>query len=153
MSTSKPTSLSFTDRFGMGAQNALELIRVGRFADPDHAPFSVVHSDRVYKLRHYGDDQHRPRLKAPILLVPPLMVTSEVYDIAPDISSVRVLLASGLDVWLVDYGAPEREEAGATEAAAPRQDRLGDGFWKCSLVTDDGVSRLAATLKSWGHLM
>ena len=34
-------------------------------------------------------------------------------------------------------GAPEREEAGATEAAAPRQDRLGDGFWKCSLVTDD----------------
>ncbi|MBK6579753.1 MAG: alpha/beta fold hydrolase [Sandaracinaceae bacterium] len=107
-----PTSLSFSERFGMGAQNALELLRVGRFADPEHAPFRVVHSDRIYKLRRYGDDQHRPRLLAPILLVPPLMVTSEVYDISPEISSVRALLRSGLDVWLVDFGAPEREEGG-----------------------------------------
>ena len=110
--TNERETLSFSDRIEMGAQNALELLRVGRFADPEHAPFVVLHSDRVYKLRRYGADGHRPRLDSAILLVPPLMVTSEVYDIEPAISAVRALLRAGLDVWLVDFGAPEREEGG-----------------------------------------
>ncbi|MCA9536896.1 MAG: alpha/beta fold hydrolase [Myxococcales bacterium] len=134
-------SLSFSDRFGMGAQNALELLRVGRFADPEHAPFRVLHSDRVYKLRRYGDDQHQPRLSAPILLVPPLMVTSEVYDIAPDISSVRALLRSGLDVWLVDFGAPEREEGGMDRTL---DDHIG--------AVSDAIDRVVAATGEQVHL-
>lgn len=137
--TDSPTSLSFADRFGMGAQNALELLRVGRFADPEHAPFRVVHSDRVYKLRRYGDDQHRPRLTAPVLLVPPLMVTSEVYDIAPDISSVRALLRSGLDVWLVDYGAPEREEGGMDRTLDDHIGAVSDAIDRVVAATGESV--------------
>ena len=50
---------------------------------------------------------------APLLLVPPLMVASEVYDISPDVSAVALLSRrDGIDVWLVDFGAPEREEGG-----------------------------------------
>ncbi|MEZ4325957.1 MAG: hypothetical protein R3B40_12105 [Polyangiales bacterium] len=133
--------MSLSDRFGMGAQNALELLRVGRFADPEHAPFRVVHSDRVYKLRRYGDDQHQPRLAAPIVLVPPLMVTSEVYDIAPDISAVHALLRGGLDVWLVDFGAPEREEGGMDRTL---DDHIG--------AVDDAIERVVATTGQSVHL-
>ncbi|HET9627539.1 MAG TPA: alpha/beta fold hydrolase, partial [Kofleriaceae bacterium] len=49
---------------------------------------------------------------APLLLVPPLMVMADVYDISPDVSAVAFLQRAGVDVWLVDFGAPEREEGG-----------------------------------------
>jgi putative long chain acyl-CoA synthase len=40
------------------------------------------------------------------------MVTSEIYDISPDLSAVGLLLGAGIDVWLVDFGAPERAPGG-----------------------------------------
>lgn len=95
-----------------GAQNALEMMRLGRLTEPTSTPFSVVHQTPVYSLRHYGEDDRSPTLSAPLLLVPPLMVASEIYDMAPDVSAVGALLRSGIDVWLVDFGAPEKQEGG-----------------------------------------
>ena len=48
----------------------------------------------------------------PVLLVPPLMVTAQVYDISPPLSSVALLANQGMDVWLCDFGSPETEEDG-----------------------------------------
>src|ERR1044071_1517997 len=87
-------------RFGLAWQNALEIARAGRLTAPYGAPFEVVHEERVYRLRRYAR------------IVPPLMVASEVYDISPDVSAVAFLQRAGIDVWLVDFGAPEREEGG-----------------------------------------
>src|SRR5215510_1226875 len=101
-------------RFGLAWQNALEIARAGRLTAPYGAPFEVIHEERVYKLRRYAktpDPGARPVI-APLLLVPPLMVASEVYDISPDVSAVAYLQRAGVDVWLVDFGAPEREEGG-----------------------------------------
>ncbi len=102
-------------RFGMAWQNALEIVRVGRLTAPYGAPFEVVHEERVYRLRHYAapaDGTVGARVAEPLLLVPPLMVASEIYDVAPDISAVTTLARAGCDIWLVDFGAPEREEGG-----------------------------------------
>ncbi len=98
-------------RLAMATQNALEVIRFGRLTAPYGAAFDVVHEDRTHKLRRY---QSSPAAAAgpPLLLVPPLMVASEVYDIAPDVSAVAALTRAGVDVWVVDYGAPERLEGG-----------------------------------------
>ncbi|MEO8704071.1 MAG: alpha/beta fold hydrolase [Kofleriaceae bacterium] len=101
-------------RFGLAWQNALEIARAGRLTAPYGAPFEVIHEERVYRLRRYErkpDANVRP-VKAPLLLVPPLMIASEVYDISPDVSAVAFLERHGVDVWLVDFGAPEREEGG-----------------------------------------
>jgi putative long chain acyl-CoA synthase len=95
-----------------GAQNALEMMRLGRLTEPSSTPFKVLHQSSVYALRRYGEDDRSPTLAAPILLVPPLMIASEVYDMAPDVSAVGALLRSGIDVWLVDFGAPEEQEGG-----------------------------------------
>ena len=92
-------------------QNGLEIARAGRLTAPYGAPFEVIHEERVYRLRRYEQIEAQ-RVKAPLLLVPPLMVASEVYDISPDVSAVAFLQKQGIDVWLVDFGAPEREEGG-----------------------------------------
>src|SRR5262245_14894808 len=80
-------------RLGLAWQNALEIARAGLLTAPYGAPFEIVHEERVYKLRRYertGDPGVTP-VEPPLLLVPPLMVASEVYDIAPDVSAVAYL--------------------------------------------------------------
>ncbi len=96
----------------MATENALELARLGHFTDPEHAPYKIAHQMRIARLRRYGGDDHRPTVPAPVLLIPPLMVTAEIYDVAPDISGVTALTRSGLDVWVIDFGSPEQEEGG-----------------------------------------
>ncbi len=99
-------------RVGMAWANALEIMRAGRLTAPYGAPFEVTHQTAHYRLRHYRAEAGVAAHGSPLLLVPPLMVASEVYDIAPDISSVGYLTRQGIDVWLTDFGAPEREAGG-----------------------------------------
>src|SRR5690606_23372316 len=49
-----------------------------------------------------------------VLLVPPLMVTAEIYDVSADSSGVGALLERGVAPFVVDFGAPEREAGGMT---------------------------------------
>ncbi len=95
-------------------QNALEIARAGRLTAPYGAAFEVIHETPIYRLRRYAKtpEPGARTVNAPLLLVPPLMVASEVYDISPDVSAVAALSRWGVDVWLVDFGAPEREEGG-----------------------------------------
>ena len=103
-------------RLKMGAANAAEMIRLGRLTTPHRTQFDVVHQDRIYGLRRYQSIERAEGegVQAPLLLIPPLMVTSEIYDMAPELSAVSYLLGQGVDVWLVDFGAPERIEGGMT---------------------------------------
>ena len=63
-------------RIAMATENALELARLGHFTDPEHAPYKVAHQMPIARLRRYGVDGHRPAVSAPLLLIPPLMVTA-----------------------------------------------------------------------------
>src|SRR5581483_5490318 len=82
-------------RIGLAWQNALEIARAGRLTAPYGAPFEVMHEERVYRLRRYARtaaETSLPAPAAPLLLVPPLMVMADVYDISPDVSAVAFLL-------------------------------------------------------------
>ncbi|MGP4027068.1 AMP-binding protein [Actinomadura sp. 3N407] len=97
-------------RLGSTAQNALEVARFGGFdTDEDASPCEVVTEQRVYRLRHYFPESAGGPV---VLLVPPLMITAEVYDISSRVSAVGVLRDLGVDPWVVDFGAPEREPGG-----------------------------------------
>jgi putative long chain acyl-CoA synthase len=101
-------------RLGAMAQNALEVARFGGLETGD-APssFEVVSEQRVFKLRRYFADA--PTKGAPaVILVPPMMLAAEVWDVSPHASAVRELHGHGVDVWVVDFGAPEHIE-GALE--------------------------------------
>jgi putative long chain acyl-CoA synthase len=131
-------------RLASSANNAKELVAFGRLGEPWGSPYEIVHQSRSYRLRRYAGDPNVPRLSGagPVLLVPPLMVTAEVYDVAADISAVVALLAAGLDVWIVDFGAPEREEGGLERT-------LDDHV----LAVDDALTRIVDACGRAVHLI
>lgn len=101
-------------RVSAGAQNALEVVRLGRLTPRRGAPYDIAHQDRVYRLRHYAplSDARGPQLEHSLVLIPPLMLTAEIYDVSPDLSAVAVLARENVDTWVIDFGAPEQEEGG-----------------------------------------
>lgn len=131
-------------RLQSSARNAQELVAFGRLGEPWGSAYEVVHQSRSYRLRHYTSEPDTPQLHeaGAVLLVPPLMVTAEVYDVAADISAVAFLRAAGLDVWVVDFGAPEREEGGL-------QRTLDDHV----LAVDDAITRVVARCGRAVHLI
>ncbi len=97
-------------RLGAAAQNAIEVARFGGLeTDEQPSPFEVVAERSVFRLRHYYAED---AVGAPILLVPPMMLAADVYDVSPASSAATVLHEHGADPWVVDFGSPEHEEGG-----------------------------------------
>jgi putative long chain acyl-CoA synthase len=104
-------------RLGSAAQNALEVARFGGLAtDEEPSPYEVAAEQRVYRLRHYyaanGASGEQGTGGPPVLLVPPMMLAAEVYDVSPSTSAVSILREHGVDPWVVDFGSPDKEEGG-----------------------------------------
>lgn len=116
--------LELNRRLARGAANSVDwmfkrdtLIKSGR------TWFELVHDSDLMALRYYElpDDTEielsdgtvmpirRRQHAVPLVLVPPLGVTTETFDLMPQRSLVRYLVASGFKVYLVDWGKPRRE--------------------------------------------
>jgi len=127
-------------RVGAAAQNALEVARFGGLAtDDEPSPYEVVAEERVFKLRRYypGTNDDAPA----IVLVPPLMLAAEVYDVSRSSSAVTILNEHGIDPWVIDFGAPEREKGGLERT-------LGDHV----LAVSEAVDRVRAETGRDVHL-
>lgn len=87
-------------------------------------PYDVIHDDGLVALRHYRpltDEQiqvngaavpvSKKRQRVPLVIVPPLAVNMLIYDLFPQRSLVKYLLAQGLDVYLIDWGTPTLRHA------------------------------------------
>jgi putative long chain acyl-CoA synthase len=124
-------------RIGAAAQNALEVARFGGLdTDEQPSPFEVVSENRVYRLRRYYPDHPAG---APVLLVPPMMLAAEVYDVAPMTSAVTILHENDADPWVVDFGAPEREEGGLERTLADHVLAVADAVGRVGSATDREV--------------
>jgi putative long chain acyl-CoA synthase len=127
-------------RLGAAAQNALEVARFGGLAtDEEASPYEIVSEQRVYRLRRYyaEDEAGGP----PVVLVPPMMLAAEIYDVSPSSSAVTLLREHGIDPWVVDFGAPEREEGGLERTLADHV-----------LAVSDAVDRVRAATGRDVHL-
>ncbi|HEY7009162.1 MAG TPA: alpha/beta fold hydrolase [Jatrophihabitantaceae bacterium] len=107
-----PSLVGAARRVTATARNAAEVVRYGGLETNEApSPFTVEAEQRNYKLRHYFADEV-PGGAPPILLVPPLMLTTEVWDVSPRASAVATLHGAGLDTWVVDFGRPDRDPGG-----------------------------------------
>ncbi|MFC8528714.1 AMP-binding protein [Nocardia sp. NPDC057227] len=94
------------------AQNGLEVIRFGGLThDVESSPFEVVERRRMYRLRHYFPDEVADG-RPVALLVPPLMVNADIWDVGAEDGAVGILNRGGVDCWVVDFGSPATEEGG-----------------------------------------
>src|SRR5688500_15256555 len=100
-------------RLGAAAQNAIEVVRFGGLeTDEEPSPYTVFAERPVYRLRRYFPPQRKRANVPAVLLIPPMMLSTEIYDVAPSTSAVSLLQAHGTEPWVIDFGAPEREEGG-----------------------------------------
>jgi polyhydroxyalkanoate synthase len=87
--------------------------------------YELVHDGDLMAVRYYelpeedgielvdGSNMpiRRPQYDVPLVLVPPLGVTTETFDLMPQRSLVRYMVAAGFKVYLVDWGKPKKEHA------------------------------------------
>ncbi|MBV9310310.1 MAG: AMP-binding protein, partial [Solirubrobacterales bacterium] len=122
--------------------NALEVARFGGLSsDEQPSPYEVVSEQRVYRLRHYYADGAEASSGPPMLLVPPMMLAAEVYDVSSNTSAATILHEHGVDPWVVDFGAPEQEEGGLERTLADHV-----------LAVSDAVDRVRAATGRDVHL-
>jgi putative long chain acyl-CoA synthase len=115
-------------RIGATAVNAVELARHGGFeTDEEYSPYEVVSSHAIHKLRRYFPDD-LPEDAPVMLLVHPLMITGDVWDIAPKTSAVAALHDQGIDVWTIDFGRPEIEPGGLERTLTDHALALSDAI-------------------------
>src|ERR1700722_6145566 len=94
-------------------QNGVEVLRFGRRqAGPRPAPFQTVERCDMYRLRRYFPDSANDPSRPPIILVPPMMMSANVFDVTRGQGAVGVLHDLGLDPWVVDFGSPDSETDG-----------------------------------------
>jgi len=104
------------------ASHALERRRhPSHFILTDKTPWVEIFHDGIMSVRRYSlppmdsinvDGQpigvSREKKRMPILLVPALGIQPWTFDIMPNRSMVRYLMARGYDVYLLDWGRPSR---------------------------------------------
>jgi putative long chain acyl-CoA synthase len=104
------------------AQNGLEVIRYGGLetgAVP--SPFQIVESVPMYRLRRYFPPDNRngqTRVGPPVLMVHPMMMSADMWDVTREDGAVGILHRAGLDPWVIDFGSPDRVEGGMERTLA-----------------------------------
>lgn len=92
-------------------RNGLALLRGERLHPGGKMPSRVVRRDANHELRRYTPEGAETT-GAPILLMPALMASADIYDLCPEQSTVRMLTEAGCDTWLLDFGNPEEVPGG-----------------------------------------
>jgi putative long chain acyl-CoA synthase len=98
-------------------RNAMQLARLEQKGRTRRTPYEVVLREPTFRLRRYRNGMDKKKRPA-VILIPPLMLTADVYDIEAGASAVENLHQHGVDPWVVDFGAPERQEGGLRRTLA-----------------------------------
>lgn len=119
-------ALALNERAASAASNAFDWLFLREFlVKSGMTPYDVIFAGDLMNLRFYplpGDNEItladgskmpvvRERKPVPLVLVPPLGVTTETFDLMPQRSLARFMAASGFHTYLVDWGKPERRHA------------------------------------------
>ena len=100
------------ERLVATAQNGLEVLRLGGLETGSvPSPSQIVESVSMYKLRRYFPPKGRP-VGPPVLMVHPMMMSADMWDVTREDGAVGILHADGLDPWVIDFGSPDKVEGG-----------------------------------------
>ena len=119
-------SAEFNDRAAAALTNGFDwLFRHDKLVKSGQTPFELVFTSDLMTVRYYalGTEEdiqlndgsllpiQRPQHAVPLVLVPPLGVTTETFDLMPKRSLVRYMAARGFKTYLICWGTPQRRHA------------------------------------------
>ena len=125
------------------AQNGLEVLRYGGLetgAVP--SPFQIIQSVPMYRLRRYFPPDTRPEAKLPgppVLMVHPMMMSADMWDVTRDEGAVGILHKAGIDPWVIDFGSPDKVEGGMDRNLADHVVALSEAIDTVKEVTGRDV--------------
>jgi putative long chain acyl-CoA synthase len=94
-------------------RTGVEVLRFGGLQTGSRpSPFQIMERCDMYRLRRYFPDGTNDPSRSPVVLVPPMMMSANVFDVTRDQGAVGVLHDLGVDPWVVDFGSPDRETGG-----------------------------------------
>ncbi len=108
------------------AQNGLEVLRYGGLetgAVPSPVP---AHPERVRCTGCGATSRPTPGRAQnsrgpPVLMVHPMMMSADMWDVTRDDGAVGILHKAGIDPWVIDFGSPDKVEGG--DGPQPRRPR------------------------------
>ncbi len=118
--------LELNDRAAAAAANGFDwLFRRDKLVKSGQTHFTLIHQGDPMSVRYYdlageqdielADGTRMPIRKrkyhVPLVLVPPLGVTTETFDLMPNRSLVRYMTAAGFKVYMIDWGRPTRRHS------------------------------------------
>lgn len=119
-------ALGANRRFARALGNGMQVMfQRKRLVKSGKTWFELVYDGDPMSVRYYAlpeedsitlpdGSQHeiqRPPYEVPLVLVPPLGVTTETFDLMPQRSLVRYMAARGFKVYMIDWGKPRSEHA------------------------------------------
>ena len=125
------------------AQNGLEVLRYGGLetgAVP--SPFQIVESVPMYRLRRYFPPDSRPGATPPgppVLMVHPMMMSADMWDVTRDEGAVGILHEAGIDPWVIDFGSPDQIEGGMQRNLSDHVVALSEAIDTVKKITDRDV--------------
>ena len=70
----------------------------------------LLYQEKYISLYHYLPKNENV-YSVPVLLVPPLMITTDIFDLVPEHSFADTLVENGFNVYLIDFGKPDQDSA------------------------------------------
>jgi putative long chain acyl-CoA synthase len=131
------------ERLMATAQNGLEVLRLGGLETGNSpSPSQTVESVPMYKLRRYFPPDSRPghaHAGPPVLLVHPMMMSANMWDVTREDGAVGILHAAGLDPWVIDFGSPDEVEGGMRRNLADHIVALSEALDLTAEITGQDV--------------
>ena len=90
--------------------NGLEVAIKGDIRPQQNSKKKVLYQEKHLILYHYEPLQNEI-FSVPVLLVPPLMTTTDIFDLLPQHSLANELAENGFNVYMLDFGKPDKNDS------------------------------------------
>lgn len=131
------------ERLAATVQNGLEVLRYGGLETGSvPSPYQIVESVPMYRLRRYFPPDTRPGATPagpPVLMVHPMMMSANMWDVTREDGAVGILHADGIDPWVIDFGSPDEVEGGMDRTLADHVVALSEAIDTVKRVTGRDV--------------
>ena len=118
--------LELNERLALAVGNGFDwLFRRDELVQSGRTDYEMIYVGDLMSVRYYGPPEEseiqlvkggkmdvvRKQYDIPLVLVPPLGVTTETFDLMPNRSLARFMAASGFKTYLIDWGKPQKRHS------------------------------------------